>query len=204
MSFKESLAKSLANFGRSTNAAGIVSMSVAASKGIFRPIFTMSDKKESYETKKYTALREGLTELIAIPMYFVFSMVLPKKVAAGLAKPKNFMSKDMFQKYSAGDRSAEVVNAYTHADELAKINFKKIKTTSGFAGVCLCALFVIPAVCSLTIKPIMKKLDKREPNEKVKKQEVLTENQPSVNPVKQPAFNGIRAVRNYGMKVGGV
>ena len=29
----------------------------------------MMDKKESSETKKYTALREGLTEVIAIPTY---------------------------------------------------------------------------------------------------------------------------------------
>lgn len=31
----------------------------------------MMDKTESPDTKKYTALREGLTEAIAIPAYFV-------------------------------------------------------------------------------------------------------------------------------------
>lgn len=47
-----------------------VVMAVATAKGIFRPLFTLMDKKESPETKKYTALREGMTELIAIPTYW--------------------------------------------------------------------------------------------------------------------------------------
>jgi hypothetical protein len=47
-----------------------VVMAIALVKGICRPIFTMMDKKEDHETKKYTAIREGLTEIIAIPTYF--------------------------------------------------------------------------------------------------------------------------------------
>ena len=46
-------------------------MAIAFVKGICRPAFTMMDKTEKPETKKYTALREGLTELIAIPTYLV-------------------------------------------------------------------------------------------------------------------------------------
>jgi len=47
-----------------------VVMAIATVKGICRPTFTMMDKHEDYETKKYTAIREGLTEVIAIPVYW--------------------------------------------------------------------------------------------------------------------------------------
>lgn len=53
-------------------------VAVATAKGIFRPFFTMRDKKESPETKKYTALREGLTEAIAIPTYLACSHLAGK------------------------------------------------------------------------------------------------------------------------------
>lgn len=45
-------------------------MAIAVAKGIFRPTFTMMDKHENPETKKYTALRELLTEVVAIPTYW--------------------------------------------------------------------------------------------------------------------------------------
>lgn len=54
--------------GRDNNPAYAV-VAIATAKGLCRPMFTMMDKKESPETKKYTALREGLTEVIAIPTY---------------------------------------------------------------------------------------------------------------------------------------
>ena len=47
-----------------------VVMAIAAVKGICRPAFTMMDKTEDTKTKKYTAIREGLTEIIAIPVYW--------------------------------------------------------------------------------------------------------------------------------------
>ena len=45
-------------------------MAIATVKGIARPTFTMMDQHEDPETKKYTALREGLTEVVAIPAYW--------------------------------------------------------------------------------------------------------------------------------------
>ena len=45
-------------------------MAIALVKGIARPTFTMMDNQEEPETKKYTALREGLTEVVAIPTYW--------------------------------------------------------------------------------------------------------------------------------------
>ena len=52
-----------------SNKATYAVVSIAVAKGIFRPIFTMTDKHESKETKRYTAAREGLTEVVAIPTY---------------------------------------------------------------------------------------------------------------------------------------
>ena len=56
-------------------------VAIATAKGIFRPLFTMMDKKESPETKKYTALREGLTEVIAIPTYLACGALAGKGAA---------------------------------------------------------------------------------------------------------------------------
>ncbi len=200
MSFKQSLEKTLIKFGKN-NSPTVIAMGIAIAKGIFRPTFTMMDKSESYETKRYTALREGLTELIAIPAYY-FSGVLSKHAAKKLAVPKNFMSKSMRKKYTAGDKSEKVLNAYKHAEELAKINLPKITSNASFVGVCLCALLVIPFLCSVAIKPIMKKIQKNgeEKKEKITKIEVKQ----LKNPVKQNAFNGIYVNNSSGMKVGGV
>lgn len=55
--------------GGNPNSAVWVAVAIALFKGIFRPIFTMRDKKSDPQTKKYTAIREALTELIAIPVY---------------------------------------------------------------------------------------------------------------------------------------
>ena len=40
------------------NDASYAVVAVATAKGIFRPMFTMMDKHQDHETKKYTALRE--------------------------------------------------------------------------------------------------------------------------------------------------
>ena len=70
-------------------------IAIATVKGICRPAFTMMDKTEKPETKKYTALREGLTELIAIPVYWAsgelagcFSKYLTRKVVKEDFLPK--------------------------------------------------------------------------------------------------------------------
>lgn len=68
MNINNGIKKICESIGKDNNPAYAV-VSIAAAKGIFRPLFTMMDKKESPETKKYTALREGLTEVIAIPTY---------------------------------------------------------------------------------------------------------------------------------------
>ena len=72
-------------------------MAIAVAKGIFRPTFTMMDKHEDPETKKYTALREFLTEVVAIPTYWA-SGELASKCADKLTLPpeKKAMAKTNF------------------------------------------------------------------------------------------------------------
>jgi hypothetical protein len=53
-------------------------VAVACAELVCRPLFTMMDKKSPSETKKYTALREGLTELIAAPTYLVLPILAAK------------------------------------------------------------------------------------------------------------------------------
>jgi len=64
-----------------------VVVAIAAVKGICRPLFTMMDEHEEPKTKKYTAIREGLTEAIAIPVYLVLG-----ELSAKCAK---FLPKDL-------------------------------------------------------------------------------------------------------------
>ncbi len=132
MSIADKFRKICMSLGENNNPAYAV-MAIATVKGICRPMFTMMDKKEKPETKKYTALREGLTEAIAIPAYWGTATLAGKM--ANLIK---------------GDKSAQT---------LAKKNLL-------FIGVCTAALFVIPATCSLVIKPFMKFIqgDKKEDN----------------------------------------
>lgn len=86
---KSSLVEKTFNFlGKSTYGGVIVMCSIAVFKGIFRPIFTMMDKKSDPETKKYAAIREGLTEVAALPLYAVVPILL-EKIVSKVYKGKN-------------------------------------------------------------------------------------------------------------------
>lgn len=80
MSLTNTIKKVCESIGKDNNPAYVV-VAIATAKGIFRPLFTMMDKKESPETKKYTALREGLTEVIAIPTYLACGALAGKGAA---------------------------------------------------------------------------------------------------------------------------
>lgn len=80
MSLTSGIKRICESIGRDNNPAYAV-VAIATAKGIFRPLFTMMDKKESPETKKYTALREGLTEIIAIPTYLACGALAGKGAA---------------------------------------------------------------------------------------------------------------------------
>ena len=131
--------------------AAIVSSTIAAAKAIFRPTFTMADKNEKPETKKYTAIREGLTEAIAIPVY-ILSGVCAKKLTKMLENPKYFtkMAKKQLGKVNLSDNAIN-----EKAAQLAKELNPKIDVNLGFLGVAISALALIPAICSVAIKPLM-------------------------------------------------
>ena len=100
-------------------------LAIAVFKGVFRPTFTMMDKKEKPEVKSYAAFREGLTEAIAFVSYLATSKGLKK-----IAKP--------------------ICNAVKRPEALGQVEH-----SISFLAVCLSAGIVIPAVCNLTLKPIM-------------------------------------------------
>ena len=96
-------------------------MAVAVTNGIFKPLTTLTDKKEAPETKKYTALREVLTEVVAVPTYLTSNLI--------------------------AEKGAELF--YKNNPE----KLKMAKGNIGFMGVCAAAVFVIPALCSVVVKP---------------------------------------------------
>ena len=157
-----------------------VVMAIATVKGICRPTFTMMDKTENPETKKYTALREGLTEVIAIPAYWACGE------AAGALAKKVFKDKAL-----AGRAEKNLM----------------------FMGVCAAALIVIPALCSIAIKPIMDKMGLKAPEDKKNppKPQLQTQNiytpatlNPLANKNKFPLMHSFSSRPQTGLRVGGL
>ena len=46
-------------------------MTIAVANGIFKPLSSLTDKKEKPEARKYAALREFMTEVVAVPTYWL-------------------------------------------------------------------------------------------------------------------------------------
>lgn len=80
-------------FGESDHGATIIACSIAVFKGIFRPLFTMMDKKSDPETKKYAAVREALTEVAALPLYAVTPWIAGKLVGKFAPKEMETLAK---------------------------------------------------------------------------------------------------------------
>lgn len=98
--------------GENKNSATLIACSIAAFKGIFRPLFTMMDKKSDLETRKYAAIREGLTEVAAFPLYALTPLLVGKIVDKTLSKETSEIIKD------------------------------KIKMNSKFLGICVATLII--------------------------------------------------------------
>ena len=90
---KDNLKNAYRFFGESKNGATLIACSIAVFKGIFRPIFALTDKKTDPETRKYTAIREGLTEIAALPLYAVTPWIAGK-IADALAKDVDKFTKN--------------------------------------------------------------------------------------------------------------
>lgn len=200
-----------ANLGKNNKSTYSV-VAIAAANGIFRPTFTMLKKGEDPQSKKYAALREGLTELIAIPSYLICGELAAKcgeKIAA-----------------KAADKEiAELAKQGKPLTEKAKQIFKdsKIKDSKAslmLIGVCIAAGLVIPALCSAVVKPVMKKLNKKSDNTQVEKPQVLDQNNSQKLDIKENVVNETTPIQTIqpqqinrpifsnmmpsGMKVGGL
>ena len=144
-------------------------VAVATANGIFKPLSTLMDKKEKPETKKYTALRELLTECVAVPTYIL-----------------------------CGTLASKCANAFKNPEKAlrAKSNFE-------FLGVCTAAVLVIPALCSVVIKPITDRIyHKGEPKAQPAKVD-RRYYKPNDQTVEYPRYHvhSFESFRSGGMKV---
>ena len=175
MAIADLIKKTCKSLGENNKPTYVV-MAIAAVKGICRPMFTMMDKTENPETKKYTALREGLTEVIAIPAYWACGEI-------------------------AGKFARKAFNSDAALAGRAEKNLM-------FIGVCTAALFVIPALCSVAIKPIMDKIGLKAPKDNGKDKPVIMPpaqlSQQTTNLNTYPRMSTFTSRPQIGLRVGGL
>lgn len=161
------------------NDASYAVVAVATAKGIFRPMFTMMDKEQDHETKKYTAMREGLTEAIAIPCYLGISWVAKKIVAPMLYNDKISREK--------GAKTLSFIGVCTAALVI-------------IPGVC--SVFMNPIMNFINKKDHKKNLNTTI-NAKQQGNIYKIPQEKPATPLSTPysAFNNVKS--NFGMKIGG-
>ena len=170
-------------------------VAIATANGIFRPTFTMLKKGENPESKKYAALREGLTEVIAVPTYWACGELAAK---CG----KIITSKAIDKKISDLEKTGKILTTEAK-NEMKSSAIKKGQAGLMLIGVCTAAGIIIPGLCSLVVKPIMEKIGKPKTSLDVTSQAPQTKTYFSVNPPAQTKT----IYKNFslgGMKVGGV
>ena len=144
-------------------------MAVAVANGIFKPLASLTDKKEAPETKKYAALREFMTEVVAVPTYWACGE-LASKVAGSLFKDQ-------------------------------PLKQPMAKTNMGFLGVCLAALFVIPGLCSIVVKPFTNMIYKYKKDDAAPKLDIISESEmPLVKPIDENVSFNNNLYTNYTME----
>lgn len=172
--------KKLCMYLGNNNKALYGALTIAVSKGILRPTFTMMDKKQDRDSRVYTAFREGLTGAVAFVSYLATDAAV-EKLATKLAKKTN------------------------HLNELPKM-----KSTLSLVSVSLTALFVIPAICNAITKPLLNIFTSHNKNKQFPKQgpALVTEPQPVKNinfgNYKNMNIYHFNNFYNSGMKIGGV
>lgn len=100
-------------------------LTIALSKGILRPTYTMMDKKQDRESRVYTAFREGTTGAVAFGSYILTNHFVEK------------MAKPICEKAKIPEKLGQV------------------KSTLSLISVSLTALVVIPLICNLITKPLL-------------------------------------------------
>lgn len=201
MAYQERLVKTFEYIAKNLKATHTV-MAIATVKGICRPTFTMMDKTEKPETKKYTALREGITEAVAIPVYFICGEL----AGFGAKVLRNVQDSVNIKKAKKlAEKTGDIIDIekIKQSPEMTK----KIANNLRFLGVCAAALLVIPSVCSVAIKPIVDEIIKPPKTpDTPKSPETLSK--PAANtlqqlqPIRRPSINSF--LGSHGMKVGGV
>ena len=195
MSFKDFIKNTCLKLG-SNNKSIYPVMAVATANAIFRPTFTMLKKGENPETKKYAALRELITEIIAVPTYCICGLIAAKfgEKIAGSAMDK----KILVQEKAGHVLTAEAKN------EMRTTAIKKGQVGLMLMGVCFAAGVVIPALCSLLVTPIMSKIGKNK--EKAKhidiKENAVAPPKQLVLPKSVEIPNVYRNFNSSGIKVG--
>ncbi len=146
-------------------------VAVACANAIFKPLTSLTDKKEKPETKKYAAARELLTEVVAIPTYI------------GCAKIAQHFAK-----------------AFKNPEQAVKA-----KSNLSFIGVCIAAIFVIPALCSAIIAPLTNQIFHKKNKEDEPAKLDVTSQAPVIETVNKPNkdFEGNieKPYHNYGMHI---
>lgn len=177
-------------------------VAIAAANGIFRPTFTMLKKGENPESKKYAALREAITEVIAVPTYWV-SGVLAAKFG------KKVAAKAMDQYFERQEKLGRILSDKVK-QEMKNATIKKGQAGLMLIGVCTAAGVIIPALCSACVTPIMNKISPKKDKTSLDIKEIAVPQTPIKNVMvsqnntlfKQPAI--FRNTINPTMKVGGV
>ena len=170
-------------------------LAISCANGIFRPSFTMMKKGEDPESKRYAALREGITELVAMPTYLLTGILgekLGKKIAV------KALDVNLAKKVQEGKVISEAVKRDMKASAI-----QKGQAGLGLIAICIAAGLVIPALCSVVVTPVMKRISKKSEQKSLD----IKENAPTppaairmTAPITRPAFSNW----NSGMKVGGV
>ncbi len=153
INFIKNICKNLGNNNKSIYPV----IAIATANGICRPTFTMLKKGENPESKKYAALREGITEFIAVPTYWV-SGVLAAKFGEKVA------SKAMDLHFKAQEKKGFFL-ANEVKQEMKSSAIRKGKAGLMLIGVCSAAGIIIPALCSVCVTPIMKRLKPKTENQ---------------------------------------
>lgn len=185
---KESLVKKIfCNLGENNHPTYAV-MTIALFKGILRPTFTMMDKKQDPESKKYAAFREGVTEAIAFPSYFLFGKLADKLAPKFLDETKLGIEGKSLERFNEAIKKPhkevkEAIKALKSEGNTFKkaiTQYKIVGETSSFVGVCIAAVFIIPAMCNIVLPPIMKGFKKWQDS---KKQTIVQPQNLNVNSV---------------------
>lgn len=165
---------------------------IAGCKAIFRPTFTLASKHQPQERKNYAALREFLTEMVAVPSYIIMSKL----------SKNDFMSNKLTNNIGNIKNTKEV------------LSFLGICLTAGLIIPYLCNLIINPVM-----KKFQQYQNSKKPTVKVEPKTfndfILKENINYI-PVKtlnqQPLanFKGVNKTGSYynfnsipGMRVGG-